>query len=753
MYGNNNGMNNDFNNNMTGSYENPNVNPNQNYNNPNNMNGNYNYNNGNYNNNNYNYGNDQQINFSGFSDETTGANRKLNKWIIIIPCAILLFIILLAIIIISSANKYTVKTKSINIQVDGEQQIEVSASSKVKNKLTYKSDDEKVATVDASGKVKGTGIGNTAIYVGIKGKKSRKVSVIVTTNKTELIFKQDSYTVAKDSTVQLEIKNHLADDKFTWTSNNEDVATVDQTGLVTGVHGGTATITVVESDGRRKNVKVTVTSDEVLIQSITLTDQTIGIGEVYKIKPIPNPQGALEIYKYSSSKESVATVSTDGKVTGIEEGTTTITVTAHNGPSTTAKITVDKRAAASVKIDNCVKSMHIGDTLKLTATVLPAGSNQTLNWKSSNSNVISVSSGSVKAISQGKATITATTQSGKSASCTITVGNMTINSIKLNYSDFQINKGATKSLNVTFNPSSAKNFYTVKWTSSNNKVATVNSDGLVKGVGVGNAKITARAGNKTATATVQVNATSASSLTISNCPTQAVFPNKKITLTANTDYGNATVKWTTSDSDIATVGASGKSVTVQTKKTGTVTIKAESGSAYDRCVIYVNDSIQISGCPKSPVAESKYTLTASTGSGATVAWKSNNTSLATVSNGVVTTKGVGTVKITATSNGQTATCTMNLQKPKITKINTIAAQSVKKGSTITVTYSTNLSPTVLSKYYTTTDLSTKSSTSGIVTITEKSVNSIQIKGAKAGSTTVYIMIGGQSRAFSVKVTS
>lgn len=166
----------------------------------------------------------------------------------------------------------------------------------------------------------------------------------------------------------------------------------------------------------------------------------------------------------------------------------------------------------SVTLTSETLSIEEGKTAELTATILPKNaSNQIPKW-----DVIGDVSGivyvygttsnttrTVKALKVGTTTITATV-AGQTASCTVTVTPRTISveSIKLNKTELSLVKGATETLTATVLPTTATD-KTVTWESSDTAVATV-ENGVVTAVAAGNATITAKAGDKTATCAVTV---------------------------------------------------------------------------------------------------------------------------------------------------------------------------------------------------------------------------------------------------------
>ncbi len=213
---------------------------------------------------------------------------------------------------------------------------------------------------------------------------------------------------------------------------------------------------------------------------------------------------------WTSSKSSVATVTSSGLVKAVSPGTAIITVKTNEGGKTaTCTITVNPIVVTGVKVSPTSATLDIGETKQLTATVSPSNAtNKTVTWTSSKTSVATVSSsGKVTAKSAGTAVITVkTNDGGKTAKCTITVNPIPVSSVSVSPVGAVLDVGGTKQLTATVLPTNATN-KAVIWTSSSNSVATVNADGLVTAVGEGEAIITATTvdGNKTAICSIVVN--------------------------------------------------------------------------------------------------------------------------------------------------------------------------------------------------------------------------------------------------------
>ena len=214
---------------------------------------------------------------------------------------------------------------------------------------------------------------------------------------------------------------------------------------------------------------------------------------------------------WSSSDGSVASVS-NGTVTALKAGTADITVTTDDGGKTaTCSVTVKARTidVADVVLTPSTLTLTEGDSETLTATVKPDNAtNRNVTWASSDNTVATVEDGKVTAVKAGEAKITVTTEDGgKTASCSVTVKakSYDVTGVSLNASSMTILVGNSETLIVKISPDDAAN-KNVTWSSSDATVASVSSDGVVKGIESGQTTITVKTEDRgyTATCTVTV---------------------------------------------------------------------------------------------------------------------------------------------------------------------------------------------------------------------------------------------------------
>ncbi len=248
---------------------------------------------------------------------------------------------------------------------------------------------------------------------------------------------------------------------------------------------------------------------------------------------------------------------------------------------TTTTVDVEK-----VSLNKSATTLTEGESETLTATITPSNAtgDKTVKWSSSNAEVAAVdSNGKVTAKKAGTAVITATSSNRKTASCTVTVKQkeIAITGVSLNKSTTSITEGESETLTATITPSNATGDKTVKWSSSNAEVAAVDSNGKVTAKKAGTAVITATSSNrKTASCTVTVKQKEIAITGISlNKSTTSITEGESETLTATITPSNATgdktVKWSSSNAEVAAVDSNGK---VTAKKAGTAVITATSSN-------------------------------------------------------------------------------------------------------------------------------------------------------------------------------
>ena len=246
--------------------------------------------------------------------------------------------------------------------------------------VTYKSSNENVAKV-SNGTVTGISAGKATITIKTKNghEETFEVTVIesnltkITLNPTTLNFVVGD-TASKKISATLEPADAM-NRKITWTSTNTKVATVNDKGEVTAVGKGTCEVKATSEKNANVFGSCSVTVSEIEVESISLDKQTLKVGpgktsEALKVTFTP-ANATNKTITWKSNTTTVATVS-DGKVTGIKEGTATITATSANGKTATCNVTIAEvgmtiaEAKAAVQRDGL--QAHIGDLVEYNPT-------------------------------------------------------------------------------------------------------------------------------------------------------------------------------------------------------------------------------------------------------------------------------------------------------------------------------------------------------------------------------------------------
>ena len=270
-----------------------------------------------------------------------------------------------------------------------------------------------------------------------------------------------------------------------------------------GAHYDATERKVVDKDGNTAENVVIVPSGGGAVTGITLSQHELTLvkGATATLTATVIPADASnKNFSWKSDDEAIAKVE-NGMVTAVSKGETIIRVTTEVGSKTDeCKVIVkeesDPVAVTGVKLAYNDLTLKIGKSFTLIATVEPANAtNKTVTWSSSNSTVASVTNmGVVQAKAAGTADITVTTaDGGYTATCsfTVTTEDVPLTGLKIAPAETHIKVGQAGTLNVKYEPVTATH-KEVMWETSDAAIVTVDQDGNIKGVAVGEAVITVK---------------------------------------------------------------------------------------------------------------------------------------------------------------------------------------------------------------------------------------------------------------------
>ena len=581
---------------------------------------------------------------------------------------------------------------------------------------SYEIEDKSIASVDSSGKVTPLKNGTTNVKVVVQYFEGTKVNLteeIVVDYKAESIsLDKTNITLNNNKPVKLNEKvlpEYTNNKKVNWKSSDEKIARVDDNGNVTAVGNGTCKITATTTDGTNKtascDVKVDIKAESISFSSTSYKITDLGQTPSFTPKILPENTANKKVI-WKSSNTNIATVNpSTGVIKAVSNGTCKITATTTDGTnlSVSIDVIVDIKAKRVALDKTSLKIASKNSTNKLVATVTPTQANKKVAWSSSNGNIAKVDSkGRVTPVSNGTCKIIATTTDGtnKTASCDVTVDVKFVTGISFDFNSYTItNVNQTPVFRPNITPSDAED-KNVRWSSSNTKVATVSSSGVIKAAGNGTCKITA-------TTTDGTNLSASFNITVNIKATKITLDKTKIELTTGKEtekitssiepsIANKAVKYTSSNTSIATVSSDGV-VTAVGSGTCKITAAPTDGSKVTAsCDVTVD--IKTTGMKldktnytfnKAETIKINPVITPSKAS-KKLTWASSNTKVAIVSSdGKVTPVGKGTCKITATTTDGTnlssscnITSNVEYQKGDVNrdgKVNTLDVYYAMKG--------------------------------------------------------------------------
>ena len=626
--------------------------------------------------------------------------------------------------------------------------------------ITFTSSAATVATVDADGNVMATGAGSATITATAKDGKGASSSITLKVEEMAagVTLEPNSLNLKENETAQLSasVQPATASQSIRYSSNNDAVATVSNTGLVTAVKEGTAIITAAANDGSGKyatcTVKVGSTPVEVPVTGITVnpSEMLLEAKEAKELKATVEPANATNKgVIFSSSNTNVAVVSNDGLVTAVNNGTAIITVTSKENSSIIAKCSVKVGKpvmVTDVTVQPAELNLKTDGTYQLSVSVLPSNADERgVTFESSNTAVATVSaSGLVTAKGPGTATITVTAKdgSGKKATCTVTV-TQPVKGVTVSPASVVIQKGNVQKLTASVVPANATNQELV-YKSSNETVAIVSKDGIITGLNEGWATITVCSEENQAiygTCTVKVGLPVYVTKITLDTTNVTMWAGATRQLGVSIEPANADIKTVTygsSNPDVATVSNTGL-ITAKKKGTTTITVTAADGSGKSAsCAVIVKQpvtGIQITPngytLVKGDVKQLSAVVSPADADNTGVIWASSNPNIAAVSaDGRVTAVNEGSCVITATCKDNasiSASCTIVVGTPVTSVALAPNRASMNTGEIILISASvlpTNATNKGVIWSWTSTD-------GGVITLTNGSV-----KALKAGTVTV-----------------
>ena len=658
---------------------------------------------------------------------------------------------------------------------------------------TWASSDNTVATV-TGGSVTGAGVGSASITAAQSGISGSTTVTVTAVTLTSIIITPVSPTISKGTTVQLAATGQFSDGSVqdlttsvNWVSSEPSVATVSNSsgsqGLVTGVASGSTTISAT-SGGTIDSTPVTVTAATLDAITVFPGTLTIASGVKAQLSAVGSFSDGTTLdltsaVTWVSSNPTFVTVSNSagrqGQVTGRSPGAATISASL-GALSSSAHVTVDPAALNSITVTPVNPSVAKGVSVQFTATGNYSDGTiqdltQSVTWASSPTTVAMISNaqgsqGLANTIGSGTATISASLPQTPqvTGSTVLTVTGATLNAIDVGPPS-TIAVGTTAQLTATgvFSDGTTLDLTSaVSWTTSDGAVAVVgnaaSSAGLVTGVSVGSATITATLQGVSGSAPVTVTSAILSSITITPInPSIATGTSEQLTATGVYSDGRTAdltnlASWTSSDNAIAQVDFTGLLTGIAE---GTATISAQYGGISTSTEATVTTAVLVAievspmDASMAPLSGLQLTATGVFSDGSTqdltrsAGWSSNKPLVAWVSNSIrrhgrVTALIPGAARVFANYQGlsESASITVSiLSSIVITPATPSIAVNQTQQLTATGTFTGTDNTIDLTNF-----VNWQSSDPGVATVGNSFFNG-RLKGQAVGTTTISASLG------------
>ncbi len=576
-------------------------------------------------------------------------------------------------------------TLTLNIGNTKQLTVKVLPDDATNKKVSWDSSDSNIASVDSKGLITALSKGKVQITATSEdgGKiatcniEVKRLSQSITLNLSELTLYEDEIGELSATVLPEETNNK----EVTWSSSDTAVATVDSSGKITPVSAGQTTITVTAKDGsgKKASCKVTILQH---VKSLGLNYNSLVLynGETKQLTATISPSTASnKNIVWKSSNDAIVSVNQSGMLTALSKGKVQITATSEDGGKIAACDVEVRQQVTSVTLNHTNKTLYVNESLKLESVVVPDdANNRSVTWSSSNSSVASVDqTGLVQALAAGSATITVSAQDGSGvvAQCAITVKQY-VSEITLNRTNSELFVNETLQLSATIAPSTASN-KTLKWSSTNNSVATVDQSGLVRALASGETTILVEAQDGShITAECSLSVKQPVTSIKLNTSSATLYTDESIQLSAvinPTNAYNPSVLWSSSNPSVASVDQTGLAQ-AHTAGSATITVRAQDGSGIvARCTITVKQHVTSIGLSSSSInlylgtsATLDVIVNPSNSSNKNFIVESSDESIVSVmrSGTLLTIKslefGTATITITAEDGGYTAKCDVSV---------------------------------------------------------------------------------------------
>lgn len=542
--------------------------------------------------------------------------------------------------------------------------------------VKWTTSDKNIVTIDQNGKIHAEKAGKSTIKVSTEdGEKTAELKLNVKAKKIEIkqiIINSSSKQVLEGGELQLTatvLPENSTDKAFIWSTDNREIATIDQNGKLNAIKEGTVKIKAIAVKNRiYSEYSITVTK-MLLVSEIQIHSpkDKIIVGEELQLTGTVIPADANnKEFTWDVDNKDIASIDKDGKLIAKAKGSVKVIAKAadKNGISAEYSILIIV-PVKEIKIDNAINEIYVGKNLSLNAKILPENaSNKNIVWSSSDENIATINqNGQITAIKEGNVIIKAASEERndiyKECNFTIKVKDVTEITIEKPANLENICIKDEISFKATVSPEDAT-YKAITWTISDENIATISKEGVLFALKKGTVTITATSecGKIFCNSIVEIKEPEIPIQGISIFKDEYKLDINRIKRISADFYPKdatpRTVTWISSNPDIASISQEGL---IRAIKGGTTTITATAGGYTARCQVIVRiplENISFQEETYELMVEKSLEIspiyTPQDATNKNIVWSSSDENIATVNqHGQITAIKEGEAKITATS--------------------------------------------------------------------------------------------------------
>ncbi|MCF7930610.1 MAG: Ig-like domain-containing protein [Acholeplasmataceae bacterium] len=281
--------------------------------------------------------------------------------------------------------------------------------------IDFLSNDSTVLTIDEDGLITALSEGNTSITLTSKQDENIQVTILVTVLKLYTITSQySSFDVLEGDEVEIVYE---ANDDVTFLSSDPSIFTVDESGIVTGIKEGEANLTITSVGNDQVSLVITIHVTKIIVIEVDQTEEALWVQSTVQIDYESNDD-----VEFISSNTEIATVSQTGLITGIAQGTATITLQSVADNDIKKEITVDVYLPTEMILIEGDETINLDSENQLLISAGPDMAYPFVTWESSNNDIASIDqNGLLTANSVGVVTITASSLYDENLTATLAI--------------------------------------------------------------------------------------------------------------------------------------------------------------------------------------------------------------------------------------------------------------------------------------------------------------------------------------------